>query len=229
MATGADIVAYAKQQLGKPYVWGAEGPNSFDCSGLIQYSYKHFGLSTPRTTSDMMGRKSNLKPIGRADLQPGDLILSHWGSMPPHSHVAMYAGNGKVVEASHKGTPVRVLSYGPSYVAHTDAYRRVPGINGAGPTTDTDPGGLLGGVLGVGGGVLGAMIPHPGTVTEALTNVGNAAAGIAQSVVGVGELATTVSRALLPSNMLRGVLFLMGIAFVFLGILFLAREIKESS
>jgi hypothetical protein len=225
MPTGADIVAYARQQLGKPYAWGSEGPNSFDCSGLVKYVYQHVGLSTPRTTSDMMSRKSPLRPIGRADLQPGDLILSHWGSMPPHSHVAIYAGGGQVIEASHKGTPVRVLTYGPDYAAHTDAYRRVPGINGA---AGTDPGDILGAVSGV-GGVLAGMIPQPGNVTEALTNVGNAAAGIAQSVVGVGELASTVSRALLPSNLLRGVMFLFGVALVFVGILFLAREIKESN
>lgn len=233
MTTGADIVAEAKRQIGDPYVWGAEGPDRFDCSGLVQYVYKKFGLSTPRTTSDMMGSKSPLIPITRSQLQPGDLIFSHWGSNKPHSHVAIYAGNNQVVEASHPGTDVRTLSYGPSYTAHTDAYRRVPGLNGSTSVpaggTGGNAGGGLGSILGPGGQLIAELIPKPANVTEALTNVGNAAAGIASSVAGVGELAGTVSRALLPSNMLRIAMFLFGTMFVIVGMWFLAREVKESS
>lgn len=236
MATGAEIVAYARQQLGKPYVFGAEGPNSFDCSGLVNYVYKHFGLSTPRTTADMISRKSSLIPITRSQLQPGDLIMSHWGSNRPSSHVAIYAGDNKVIEASHPGTNVRTLTYGPSYTAHTDHYYRVPGINGAtaapggGTGGNADGGdGVLSAILGPGGQLVATMIPKPANVTEALTNLGGAMAGVASGVVGVGELAGTVSRALLPSNMLRASFFMFGTIFVLIGIFFLAREVKESA
>jgi hypothetical protein len=228
--TGTQIVDFARQQLGEPYVWAAEGPDEFDCSGLVNYVYRHFGIKTPRTTSDMMAKGSNLVPITAGQLQPGDLVLSSWGSNKPHSHVAIYAGNGKLIEASHPGTNVRYVTYGPSYKSHTDAIRRVPGVNGA-----VGGGATGGGVFGTAGGILGGVfaaedwIPKPGNVTDALTNLGNAMGGIATSVVGVGELATTVTRALLPSNMLRAGLFVFGTVFILLGVLFLAREVKESS
>lgn len=236
MATGADIVAYAKQQIGSPYVFGAEGPNEFDCSGLVNYVYRHFGISTPRTTADMISKKSPLIPITRAQLQPGDLIMSHWGSNRPSSHVAIYAGDNKVIEASHPGTNVRMLTYGPSYTAHTDHYFRVPGINGATSTPGggtggnaNGGGGVLGAILGPGGQVVAELIPKPANVTEALTNLGGAMAGVAAGAVNVGELAGTVGRALLPSNMLRAAFFMFGTIFVLIGILFLAREVKESA
>lgn len=234
MATGADVVAYAKQQLGKPYVFGAEGPSEFDCSGLVQYVYKHFGLSTPRTTADMMGKKSGLIPINRSQLQPGDLIMSHWGDNKPASHVSIYAGDNRVIEASHPGTSVRILTYGPNYTAHTDRYFRVPGINGAtsapggGTGTDNGAGGILGPVLGPGGQIIANLIPNPGNVTEALTNLGGAMAGVASGVVNIGELAGTVGRAFLPTNMLRAAFFMFGTIFVLIGIFFLAREVRES-
>lgn len=227
--TGAQIVAYARQQLGEPYVWGAEGPDRFDCSGLVNYVYKHFGISTPRTTSDMMSSKSPLIPINAGQLQPGDLILSHWGNNKAHSHVAMYAGDGKVIEASHPGTNVRVLTYGDSYRSHTDAIRRVPGVNGAAGGGGSTGGGVLGTAGGLVGGVIGDWIPQPGNVTDALTNLGNAMGGIASSVAEGGQLAGTIGRALLPSNMLRAGMFVFGTVFILLGILFLAREVKESS
>ncbi len=237
MTSGADVVAYANSQRGKPYVFGARGPNSFDCSGLVQYVYKHFGLSTPGTTSTMMASNSNLIKINRGDLQPGDLIFSHWGSGGPHSHVAIYTGNNEVIEAPEPGKTVTLTKLGDWFWPHVDAYRRVPGINGAGTvgnlgsgpgnTGDTiDP---IRSVLTLGGKAIGALYDSPGNVTEALTNVGTGIIGVAQGASEIGALASVVTRAFLPSNLLRGAFLVSGIIFVLIGIWFLAREIKESS
>lgn len=90
-------------QVGKPYVWGASGPNAFDCSGLVYWSFTKAGKTVPRTsTAQGMGGKK----ISRADIQPGDLI---WTT----GHIGVYVGNGKVVHAANPkvGVVIRDLSY----------------------------------------------------------------------------------------------------------------------
>src|SRR6185503_2636789 len=106
MATGADLVTLARQQIGDPYVYGDEGPDSFDCSGLVQWVADKVGLHTPRTTAQMIGHDSNLTPIGAGDLKAGDLVFSNWGE-GPSSHVAIYTGKGTVIEAPQPGQTVR--------------------------------------------------------------------------------------------------------------------------
>ncbi len=100
----------ALAQVGKPYVWGAAGPNSFDCSGLTQYAYAAAGVSLPHSASmqSTMGR-----PVSKDQLQPGDLVFFY----TPVSHVGMYIGNGQMVHASTSGEPVKVvpLSSMPDY------------------------------------------------------------------------------------------------------------------
>ena len=93
-------ISAAKSRLGKPYVWGATGPNSFDCSGLMQYAFEKAGKELPRTSAaqSKFGQK-----VSMDDLQPGDLIFLY----SPVSHVAMYLGNGKVIEAPSSGQNVR--------------------------------------------------------------------------------------------------------------------------
>ncbi|PWW24753.1 NlpC/P60 family protein [Geodermatophilus normandii] len=93
----------ALAQVGDPYVWGAGGPNSFDCSGLTQYAYAAAGISLPHSSS-MQSRMGTA--VSRADLQPGDLIFYY----SPVSHVSMYVGNGQMVHASTSGQPVKVVS-----------------------------------------------------------------------------------------------------------------------
>jgi cell wall-associated NlpC family hydrolase len=100
----------ALAQQGKPYVWGGAGPNSFDCSGLVQYAYAAAGVSLPHSSS----MQSTLGvPVDRANLQPGDLVFFY----SPVSHVAIYIGNGQIVHASTAGQPVKVanLDSMPSY------------------------------------------------------------------------------------------------------------------
>jgi peptidoglycan DL-endopeptidase CwlO len=96
-----EAVDTALAQLGDPYVWGAGGPNAFDCSGLTQYAYAAAGITLPHSsrTQSTMGAA-----VSRADLQPGDLVFFY----SPVSHVGMYIGNGKMVHASTFGQPVIV-------------------------------------------------------------------------------------------------------------------------
>jgi cell wall-associated NlpC family hydrolase len=100
----------ALAQQGKAYAWGGAGPNSFDCSGLVQYAYAAAGVSVPHSSS----MQSTLGvPVDRANLQPGDLVFFY----SPVSHVAIYIGNGQIVQASTYGQPVAVtnLDYMPGY------------------------------------------------------------------------------------------------------------------
>ncbi|MEV0013913.1 C40 family peptidase [Streptomyces tendae] len=97
----AAAVAYAHQKLGSPYVWGATGPNAFDCSGLIQAAYRAAGISLPRTTYAQIdaGRR-----VPRSELLPGDLVFFYSGI----SHVGIYVGNGQMIHAPNPSAPVRV-------------------------------------------------------------------------------------------------------------------------
>jgi cell wall-associated NlpC family hydrolase len=88
-------------KIGSPYRWGAAGPGAFDCSGLVNWSFKSAGKSLPRSAR-AMSRVGT--PVSRSALQPGDLVFFYGGP----SHVAIYIGNGKVVHASNPRHPVKV-------------------------------------------------------------------------------------------------------------------------
>lgn len=88
-------------KLGKPYRWGAVGPNSFDCSGLVKYAFDRVGRKLPRTSRAQAGVGT---PVKRSQLQPGDLVFFY----QPISHVGIYIGNNKIVHASQSGQPVKV-------------------------------------------------------------------------------------------------------------------------
>lgn len=100
---GKKAVDAALSQLGKPYKWGGEGPNSYDCSGLSMWAWRRAGVSLPH--SSRMQYSSTAR-VSRADLQPGDLVF--FGD--PIHHLAIYIGNGKVVEAPYSGSEVRINS-----------------------------------------------------------------------------------------------------------------------
>ncbi|MER6623095.1 NlpC/P60 family protein [Streptomyces sp. NPDC000931] len=99
-ARAAAAVAAARSALGRPYVWGAEGPSAFDCSGLTQWSYAQAGVALPRTSQAQRyaGRR-----IPLSEARPGDLVVYRSDA----SHVGMYMGNGQVIHAPHPGAPVR--------------------------------------------------------------------------------------------------------------------------
>ncbi|MEV6043160.1 C40 family peptidase [Streptomyces xanthochromogenes] len=108
----AKALAFARAQMGKPYVWGATGPASYDCSGLTQAAWKAAGVDLPRTTWDQV--KAGTR-VATADLQPGDLVFFY----DDVSHVGMYAGGGMMIHAPHSGAYVREESiyYMPIYGA----------------------------------------------------------------------------------------------------------------
>lgn len=139
--TGAQIIAEARKFLGDPYVYGAAGPSTFDCSGLVQYVLTQLGVKgVPRTSEAQWGW---VKKIQRADLQPGDLIFEQWpGDNSPPGHVVIYAGGGKVIEAPQPGQDVHVRSWSPDETTIT-GYGRVPGAALSGATGSSGGGGLL--------------------------------------------------------------------------------------
>jgi peptidoglycan DL-endopeptidase CwlO len=101
----------AVAQVGKPYQWGANGPNSFDCSGLTSFAWRAAGVDITRTSRSQYAAT---KRVSRSDLQPGDLVFYSRSGPAGISHVAMYIGNGRVVEASRAGVPVRISDNGLS-------------------------------------------------------------------------------------------------------------------
>jgi peptidoglycan hydrolase CwlO-like protein len=101
-ASSSGVIDYAKSFLGTKYVYGATGPNSFDCSGFVQYVYRHFGVTTGRTTGDQIAHGQY---VSRANLQPGDLVF--FGSGTPH-HVGIYVGNNSYIHAPHTGDVVKI-------------------------------------------------------------------------------------------------------------------------
>lgn len=112
-----DVVEKAKSKLGCPYVWGATGPNYFDCSGLTQWSYRQMGISIPRVAA---AQAQAGKKIDRDELKVGDLIFFRTDSSTPNriSHVGMYIGNGKFIHAPHTGDVVKVSSLSGYYLTH---------------------------------------------------------------------------------------------------------------
>ncbi len=107
-------LAFARAQLGKPYVWGATGPDSYDCSGLTQAAWKAAGVTLPRTTYDQVGAGTTV-PL--ADARPGDLIFFY----DDISHVGVYIGNGMMIHAPKPGAYVREESiyYGGESIIHS--------------------------------------------------------------------------------------------------------------
>jgi peptidoglycan DL-endopeptidase CwlO len=92
-------IYWAQQELGKPYVYGGAGPESFDCSGLTAWAWGHAGHSLPHSSEEQYYETTHV-PV--ADLAPGDLVFY---GMPPH-HVGIYVGNGEMINALHSGTNV---------------------------------------------------------------------------------------------------------------------------
>lgn len=107
------IVSLAKAQIGKPYVWGAEGPSSFDCSGLTSYVYKNAaGISIPRTST---AQSTYGTTVSRSNLKPGDLIFSSTNGTGKVSHVGIYIGNGEMIHAPKPGDVVKKTNINSDY------------------------------------------------------------------------------------------------------------------
>ncbi|NIL54587.1 hypothetical protein HBK87_29140 [Streptomyces sp. 2BBP-J2] len=100
-AAGERAVRYAVEQLGKPYEWGAEGPETYDCSGLTSEAWRAAGAEVPRTSQEQWAR---LERIDLVDLRPGDLVVYFHDA----THVALYLGDGMVVQAPRPGARIKV-------------------------------------------------------------------------------------------------------------------------
>lgn len=114
---GTRALSAAKGKLGAPYVWGASGPNAFDCSGLVVWAFRQVGVALPHSSRALSTMGT---PVAQSALQPGDLVFFY----SPVSHVGIYAGNGMVINATQSGHPVQYtkLSYLPFHNA-----RRITG------------------------------------------------------------------------------------------------------
>jgi len=133
----AEVIAFlaaAESRLGMPYVWGANGPNSFDCSGLVQWSLAQAGVAMPRVAADqaLTGPQVLL-----SQLAPGDLLFYHTDPTAPDyvSHVAIYLGDGKMLQAPAPGMFVEVVpaSFGSEFAGAVQVNPRLAAAAAANP------------------------------------------------------------------------------------------------
>lgn len=227
---GAAIVAQAQTEIGKPYVYGDEGPDAFDCSGLVQAVFNAVGLKVPRVSSEQFGAGQN---ITYADLQPGDLIFSEWqgDDVPHHGHVAIYAGNGQIIEAPHPGATVHQVNLDSNYLAHVDGYTRVTGV-GSTSGTAAPPAGATGGTTGgATGAPAGAFWDGIWTGLFGLGGAGGVSA-ISDLVGKTYDLIVfTFNFALAffrPSTYIRIGAGLAGAVFLIVGLVFISREARSA-
>ncbi len=106
---GSQVVSYAKNFIGVPYVWGGSSPSGFDCSGFVQYVYRHFGVSLPRTTYSQVAAG---RSVSRSELQPGDLVFFRSAG-----HVGIYVGGETYIHAPQTGRTISIDS-----MAHRSLY-----------------------------------------------------------------------------------------------------------
>lgn len=220
MAVDADkAVKAAASKLGSPYVWGATGPSSFDCSGLTSWAWHAAGVTIPRTSQ---AQATYGKEIPLAKIQPGDLVTSNWGS-GPSSHVALYVGGGKVIHAPRPGKTVTYANLDKTYQSKIDHIRRVPNAVAKGGADDVawwDPLGITDGL----GKALGAAGLEG---LEGAASAGAKALGsIGDSIGAMGTLATFLMQLALPSTWIRIVCGALGVIILFLGLGFLVREAR---
>ncbi len=111
-SVGEKVLEAARSAVGSPYVYGANGPSAFDCSGLTSWAYRQAGVEIPRTSQ---AQASAGTQVSLDALQPGDIIVYYSGA----SHVGIYTGHGTIIDALNTGTPVgeRSLNYMPIHSA----------------------------------------------------------------------------------------------------------------
>jgi cell wall-associated NlpC family hydrolase len=111
-------IDFAQQQLGKPYLFGGTGPDSFDCSGLVMMAYRAAGIEIPRTSQDQWSEgfspNTTMPHVPASQVQPGDLVFFAGSDGTPTApgHVGLVIGNGEMIEAYANGFPIRISSYG---------------------------------------------------------------------------------------------------------------------
>lgn len=206
----AAVIATMKSVLGAPYVWAAEGPDTFDCSGLMMWAWAKNGVQLPRT-SQMQAKFGTASSL--ATIKAGDLVLSDWGS-GPNSHVGMYIGGGQLIHTPRPGQGVKIAALDANYRSHVTAVRRIPGTT-AGSTGDaTQAISILPDLGSIGDGL---MAP--------LNLLASGTSAIAGSMKDVGAFAELLLKLALPSTWIRIVSGTMGVGLVGLGLLFLIKEV----
>lgn len=136
--SGQDIVNYLLQFKGTPYVWGGSDPSGFDCSGLMQYGFKHFGIDLNRTTYDQIGQG---QAIGMKGLRPGDLVFfdTDKNTAGP-DHVGIYMGDGKMFHTPRPGKAAEIVDMTQGY--YMDRFmggRRMDGVTSSGASSSDGP------------------------------------------------------------------------------------------
>ncbi len=115
---GVRVVKYARRFVGVPYVWGGSSPRyGFDCSGFVRYVYQHFGISLPHSSYGDMSRG---RSVLRKYLKPGDLVFFDGGS-----HVGIYIGRHRVIDAPHSGAVVHISTMTDWYSSAYSGARRL--------------------------------------------------------------------------------------------------------
>lgn len=109
-SVSASLIEYSYKFIGKPYVWGATGPNSFDCSGFTSYVYRKFGYYLPHYTGAQVEMGS---AVSKNNLKTGDLVF--FNTTGSNSHVGIYIGNGRFIHASSGKAQVTISNLGDSY------------------------------------------------------------------------------------------------------------------
>jgi len=112
----AQAIAYARAQLGKPYLWGGTGPDAYDCSGLVMEAYASAGVGIARTSQDQWATERHVSSPA-----PGDLVFYPGadGTWASPGHVALVVGGGDMIEAYGTGYPIREVSIRPGMVGYT--------------------------------------------------------------------------------------------------------------
>jgi len=200
----AAIIADARSKLGSRYVFGAEGPDVFDCSGLMQWVFGQHGVKLPRVAADQA--KAGQR-VSMSQLRPGDLIFSTWDSSPDVDHVALYIGGGEYIHAPRPGDVVKVSKINDTFRSHVTNVQRVTDGGDRVPI----PGGGIG-LPGVGGDLVGALADVAGGVRTM-------AGGITQ----VGDLARKLGWFALPTTQVRLVTGAFGVGFLLAGVWLLTR------
>jgi len=115
----ATAISYAREQLGKPYLWGGTGPDAFDCSGLVMMAYRAAGINIPRTSEDQWAWGPQ---IPASQVQPGDLVFFAGSDGTPTSpgHVGLVIGKNTMIEAYATGFPIRISQFGTAASAPGD-------------------------------------------------------------------------------------------------------------
>lgn len=210
MPTAADVIATARSKLGSRYVWGAEGPNAFDCSGLMQWAYGQHGIRLPRVAADQ-ARYGQTVPYGSH--QPGDLIFSSWDTNPDVDHVALYIGGGEYIHAPRPGDVVKIGRINSTYQRHITNVQRIPALAaGRAPDAAAD--------------AIGGVDMESGGLVDAIRGISAGVRTMAGGATAVGDLAKRAMWLALPTTQVRIVTGVVGVGLVGVGVWILARQAR---